>query len=227
MDYLSDCARDTGLFCFQEVFDRPTSEGASIFSELQKVLLEHTGYFAPAHEVSGQSGHPISWGLALFIRKSLRVTEVGEIYVFEHPNQRGSDPPNLPRNLQYVAYEVNGQRYTVAHFHGLWTGGGKTDTDNRLEQSRKVKKFLDTRAGKKVLCGDFNLLPDTKSLAILEDGLVNLIKTYGITTTRSSLYKRGERYADYVLVSPDVTVESFTAPQIEISDHLPMELAYS
>src|SRR3989344_1806502 len=120
-----------------------------------------------------------------------------------------------------------GVDYIISHFHGLWNGQGKTDTPDRLEQSRKAKALLDGVDGKKVICGDFNLLPDTESLAILEGGLVNLIKTHGITTTRSSFYQRSDRFADYTLVSPDVEVKRFEVPRVEVSDHLPMILEYS
>ncbi len=40
-----------------------------------------------------------------------------------------------------------------------------------------------------ILCGDFNLMPDTKSIEILETGMQNLVKNYNVTSTRSSFYK--------------------------------------
>ena len=163
----------------------------------------------------------------MFVRRSLNVLDTGEIYLFGNRNSRKDDNSSMPRNLQYVHLDVDGKGYTVAHFHGLWNGRGKTDTKDRIEQSRKVKEFLDKAKGKKIVCGDFNLLPDTESLSILEAGLVNLIKTHKITSTRSSLYQKSERHADYTLVSCDVDVESFAVPQKKVSDHLPMELKFS
>lgn len=75
--------------------------------------------------------------------------------------------------------------------------------------------------------GDFNLDPDTKSLKILERNLKNLIKEYKISTTRSSLYARQHKFADYVLVSPGIKVINFQVPDIAISDHLPMILEFN
>jgi len=238
MKYVSDKANDTDIFCFQEVFDTPTSKKivsehyrANIFSELQKVLPDHIGYFAPVQDNCGFDGsvdYPIQWGLAMFVRKSLNILDTGEVYIFRsHNDVKKNDNTTIPRNLQYVHFDVNGQDYTIAHFHGLWNGHGKTDTKERIKQSKKVKEFLDKVKVRKIVCGDFNLLPDTESLAILEDGLVNLIKTQGITTTRSPLYQKSEKYADYTFVSSDIKVESFVVPQIEVSDHLPMELQFS
>lgn len=237
MKYVLDQASDTDIFCFQEVFDTPTSRKvvsehyrANIYSELQKALPNHTGYFAPVQDgcgFNGQIDYPIQWGLAMFVRRSLNVDSTGEIYLFGSRNSRKDDNSSMPRNLQYVHFDVGGQDYTVAHFHGLWNGRGKTDTEDRFKQSRKAKRFLDGVKGKKIVCGDFNLLPDTQSLSILEKGFINLIKTHGITTTRSSLYQKPEKHADYILVSSDVNVEGFAVPQIEVSDHLPMELKFS
>src|SRR3989304_780654 len=47
--------------------------------------------------------------------------------------------------------------------------------------------------GQKILCGDFNLNPDTKSLNILDRGMKNLIKEYKVKSTRSGLYKKDQK----------------------------------
>ena len=36
-----------------------------------------------------------------------------------------------------------------------------------------------------------------------------------------------QKFADYVFVSPDVNVESFSVPDIDISDHMPLVLEFS
>jgi len=236
MDFVSEQGRDTDIFCFQEVFDTPTLRTivdehyrTNLFFELQERLPRHIGHFASAAEGYGFIGpvdFPLFWGLAMFLRRGLIYSRIGEAYVYGRPNTR-SGGANTPRNLQYVTVHQDGVDYIISHFHGLWNGQGKTDTPDRLEQSRKAKALLDGVDGKKVICGDFNLLPDTESLAILEGGLVNLIKTHGITTTRSSFYERPDRFADYTLVSPDVEVKRFEVPRVEVSDHLPMILEYS
>ena len=77
------------------------------------------------------------------------------------------------------------------------------------------------------MCGDFNLLPNTQSLAILEEGMRNLIKEFGITSTRSELYTKSEKYADYILTSPDIAVHDFKVFSDTISDHLPLMVEFS
>src|SRR5260370_1081065 len=168
-----------------------------------------------------------SFGLAIFARKTLSVDEVGEHFVHRQRNSIiGANNATIGRNLQYIQFHLADKPVTVINMHGLWNGKGKTDSPKRLEQSRKVKGFLETISGAKILCGDLNVLPTTQSLALLEQDLRNLVKAYGITSTRSPFYQQPDRFADYVLVSPDVQVEGFQVLDEEVSDHSPLLLTF-
>jgi endonuclease/exonuclease/phosphatase family metal-dependent hydrolase len=72
-----------------------------------------------------------------------------------------------------------------------------------------------------IVCGDLNLLPDSETFAILAElGLTDLVTTRGFTDTRTSRYPKDGRYADYLLVTPEVTVETFDVVATpEVSDH--------
>ncbi len=54
----------------------------------------------------------------------------------------------------------------------------------------------------------------------------NLVKEYRVTSTRSQLYKKPDKFADYILVSPEVIVEDFKVLEEEMSDHLPLLLTF-
>ncbi|MDP3727874.1 MAG: hypothetical protein Q8R18_00310 [bacterium] len=234
MAYVSTSHAD--FFCFQEIYSTPTLATrvgkcyrANLFEELAKRLPEHTGYFAGVQEdwCDGSIDFEVEVGLAMFVRNGLKINDIGERFIFGSHNSLLGDNTSMPRNLQYISFNMGGQDYTLAHLHGLWNGRGKTDTKERLRQSHIIKEFLDQARGKKILCGDFNLLPETRSLSLIEEDLINLIRAYDITTTRSSLYLKPLKFADYTFVSPDVLVEHFVVPQIDVSDHLPMELTFS
>lgn len=111
--------------------------------------------------------------------------------------------------------------------HGLWNGKGKTDTAERILQSQEIKSFMDSVDGEKVLCGDFNLLPGTESVKILEDGMKNLIKEYDVGSTRTSLYTKPEKHADYIFTSPDLNVVDFKVLPNEVSDHSALYLEFN
>ena len=112
------------------------------------------------------------------------------------------------------------------NFHGLWNGNGKSDTEDRINQSKKIIEFVKTIKGDFALLGDFNLSPDTESLQMIgrELGCRELIKEYGITSTRTSLYTKPNKFADYVFVSNGIDVIDFKVLPDEISDHTPLLL---
>jgi endonuclease/exonuclease/phosphatase (EEP) superfamily protein YafD len=112
---------------------------------------------------------------------------------------------------------------TIAHVHGLWVAGTKDDTPERIEQSQNINAILNRMRGEKILIGDFNLNPDTKSIKLLEGNMRNLVREYGITTTRSELSKASKgKFADYAFVSAGVKLRKFSVLSAIVSDHLPL-----
>lgn len=115
----------------------------------------------------------------------------------------------------------------MVNYHGLWEKDkGKGDSSDRIKQSQNIINFLSTKKDRKIiLTGDFNLSPQTESLQLFEDfGLENLITRFAITDTRTSLYEKENRFADYTFVSKDITVSEFTVLPDEVSDHAPLYL---
>lgn len=220
---------DVDIFCLQEIFHNLPEENkldmfskadSKLFSDIEVALQSHVGYFRPS--VGDSYGH------AIFIRKGITVKEEGDIIIHGH---EGADVfsggEGHSRNLQYVNIELlNDQKLAIANVHGLWNGQGKTDTPERLEQSRKIKDFMDSVNDPKILCGDFNLLPDTESLKIIEGGSRNLIREYSVTSTRTSFYTKPDKFADYVFVSPEINVLDFKVLPDEVSDHSVLRLEF-
>ena len=235
------------IFCFQEVYTTQSDhlwarddfappsarrltndlpERANMYQELQGVLPEFDSSFASCQDgyaYHGPVDFDLSFGLAIFARKTLYVDGMGEYFVHRARNSVvGRDNATIGRNLQYIQFHLDRKPFTIVNMHGLWNGKGKTDSPERIEQSRKTKAFLEMVNGAKILCGDLNLLPHTQSLTLLEQGMCNLVKAYEITSTRSLLYERPDRFADYVLVSPEVQVKHFQVLDEVVSDHLPL-----
>ena len=236
MDFLKVHAKNTDIFCFQEVFHTTTKKRISnetrvnIYNEIKNTLSEFQDYYAPAQDgfdYKGAVDFNLSFGLAIFVKNSIHIDEHGEVFVFRARNARKHDNTSLGKNLEFITFKKDDKKVAVFNLHGLWNGKGKTDTEDRLEQSRKVKEFMNKfDDSKKIICGDFNLLPDTKSLSVLSDGMKNLVNDSGVTSTRSKLYTKPEKFADYILVSPNVNVLRFEVLQDEISDHLPLLLEF-
>jgi endonuclease/exonuclease/phosphatase family metal-dependent hydrolase len=117
---------------------------------------------------------------------------------------------------------IGGRIVKVGNFHGLPLPGDKLDTPARLLQSMKL---LETAHDVDVLCGDFNLGPQTTSVAMLEEHWRNLIREFAVPTTRSRLNPyRGtpqeQCFADYAFVSDLIVADRFSALDAQVSDHL-------
>lgn len=210
--------KDVDIFCFQEVCDQSREILESEypdhmydqFSDLKALLPDHEGFFRPV--LRG------IYGVAIYVKKNISVTEEGEIIIHASESEAITDGHHS-RNMQWVKVGYEGKTLTIINVHGLWNGKGKTDTPERIAQSLVIKRFVDTVDGPKILCGDFNLNPDTESLKIVEENMVNLIKKYSITSTRTSFYPKEGKFADYIFVSPDIEVKNFEVMPEEVSDH--------
>ncbi len=226
-------APETDIFCLQEIFDADQAAleerhpdehvRGDLFRKVSAELKDFEGSFAAFDD------NPLRQSLAVFVRRTIPVKTVGDfvVYVPPAPKETGSFVLSS-RKMQHVTVDLGGRELLIANFHGLWNGGPKTDTPERLEQSRRVKEFLARHAGPAVLCGDFNLLPETESVRILESGgLCNLVRERGVASTRTPLYRHYDdpaepNFADYVLSTPDLEVKRFEVLPDLVSDHAPL-----
>lgn len=228
--------KDVDIFCLQEILSAPYQDlygspaGGLAFDhtkimnyglqEISTVLSNHMPYFKP-HYLD-------NYGLMMLVKKDIDVISEGETFVYkEKGHVPVGDVGTHARNLQYVTLATKDGDKTILNFHGLWNGQGKGDSEDRIIQSKKILQFINTLSIPFVLAGDFNLLPDSQSLRMIEDsGLRNLIKEYGISSTRTSLYKKEEKFADYIFVTDEIKVNDFKVMSDEVSDHSPLLLGF-
>ncbi len=233
-DFLAEHAWDTDVFCFQEVFSTNTDVKivdeyyrANLLWEICALLPDHQAYYAPAQAWRGfwwPVDYHQEFGIAIFVKKSIKVIDSWVKFIFGSYSTKWESAANMPRNIQYMTLEIDGIQTHVAHFHWLWTWWGKDDTDKRIKQSFSVNKVLEPYDKRLVLMWDFNLNPDTTSLEMLVKWRRNLIKEYEIPTTRSKLYTKPLKFADYAIITTDIHVRDFSVPYSEASDHLPLIL---
>jgi len=163
-------------------------------------------------------------GQTVFIDKKLRLISSGKVSIYRQlTNDIGF--------MQYLELESANGRLWVGSIHGKTRPGTKNDTETRLKQSRTMIDFFENKEGLKIVGGDFNLNPNTKSVRMFEKaGYRNLIKDFGIKNTRNKLsweqFHNFQHFADYVFISPKVKVINFEVPYMEISDHLPLILDF-
>lgn len=217
--------QEVDIFCFQEVYKNFTNQttgsaniNPDIFGRLEEKLPNHIGFFRPVLLDS--------YGIAVFLRKDIDLLEEGYINIYANPTYI-EDGTNHPRDMQWLKCRRKDKSFLLMNVHGLWNGMGKNDSKDRLTQSRKIKQYMESVTMAKILCGDFNLGPNTKSIALLEEGMNNLVRYYSVGSTRSSLYEKEEKHSDYIFTSPEVTVIDFKAWNDIVSDHAPLSLIFS
>jgi endonuclease/exonuclease/phosphatase family metal-dependent hydrolase len=188
-------------------------------------ILDQIAHQLPHHHFFFRPVVNNVYGIALFVKKDIEVINEGEVIIHENPDYPGMGPKHQ-RNLQWLECRVQGKKCTIINTHFLWNGAGKGDSPDRIQQSQRVKTFLDGVDVPKIFCGDLNLRPNTESIEILEVNLRNLVKDYHVQSTRTSLYPKAERFADYIFVSHDVTVQDFKVLPEEVSDHAALQLEF-
>lgn len=242
MDYLA--AADPDILCLQEVVrsthsptdwlvyrdrDVELPQRANLFDEIGAALPGHDGSFHPTARgdlFDGDRAVPCEFGLATFVRRGHPV--IGQAVGFVHGafSPDGWGPHPRARNahcLRIFSYD-GGFAVTVAQMHGLRDVAGKGDMPERDAQAQALVALIrQVWPGHErlVVCGDFNVLPESRTFATLAGlGLTDLVVSRGFTDTRTSFYRKPGRFADYMLVTPEVEVVRFdVVEQPEVSDH--------
>jgi len=198
----------------------------SMHQNLFKIFVNFSGEYVKNTPRSGQS---------IFVKNDIQIIGNNQIHLFRQlPGDTGS--------LQKMKLKKGNLTFVIGGVHGKAAPGSKKDTKLRLNQSKTILDSFDLKKEPTIIGGDFNLMPESQSIKMFEgQGYRNLIKEFGITSTRNHLAwkqakeieaKGGRKYygiqnfADYVFVSPDIKVKNFDVPDVEISDHLPLILDF-
>jgi len=224
-DFIKNESSKTDIFCFMEV-------SPDLYSKLSAILKGFNGIFHKGiiMEILG-----ISSGQAIFSTKAIKIGKNGKVSIYRQSSRDVGF-------MEFSELTVKEKKIWLGSVHGKALPGNKLDTPIRLKQSEKIISFFADKSGPKIIGGDFNLMPDTESIAMFEKaGYRNLIKEYKIKSTRNHFsWEQAERqskeegikffgrqyFADYVFVSPGIKVKSFGVPNIEVSDHLPQILDF-
>ena len=242
-------AADPDMLCLQEVVSTPASSAevltyrdgdhilpqrANLFREVAEALPDHVALFCPAAQGvlhDGDRAVPSQWGLATFVRRASPI--IGQAQGFVHkafsPNGYGDHPRSRVAHIVRLWDFARDRAVTIGHMHGLRDLAGKHDTPARRAQAERLAALFSSLAepgDAQILCGDFNVEPDSETFAILGRlGLRDLVTARGFPGTRSSHYTKPGRFADYMLVNTtlaDAPFDVVTAP--EVSDHCPLVL---
>jgi exonuclease III len=238
-DYIKEQAKATDIFCFQEIFSAQgsapkLSSGARcfLFQELVALLPGFKGYFAPrsqGYDFTGKVDFALEYGLAVFVKDHI---EQSEQFITNLPEDNQEHTIERKVIAQIIRLKTHDNSLSIINYHGPAQPGDKLDTPLRVALSQSMKTIWEKEiSNHKILCGDFNLMPTTESIKILEGSGKNLIKEFNISNTRNEIswakYQNRQSFADFTFVSPLVKVKDFVVPYNLVSDHLPMVLDFA
>lgn len=240
--WLLSCEAD--VVCLQEMTKTPGPRGWTQFADGERTLPQRADLFAdvadllPGHEghfLASDSG-PVTdedgqhwqqeFGIATFVHGRIPVD--GETSAFihgsftEHATWPATDRPRAAHAVRF-ADPGTSTTFAVVNLHGLRDAAGKGDTRARQAQAQQIAELVSTSeaADAIVVCGDFNLLPDSETFEVL--GRMGLVDLVGHADTRTSQYRKPVRHASYLLVSDPSRVRDFQIVATpEVSDHRPL-----
>ncbi|MEM9198124.1 MAG: endonuclease/exonuclease/phosphatase family protein [Pseudomonadota bacterium] len=245
--YLSNA--DPDVLCVQEVVHAPHASAgwltyrddgqdlpqrANLFSEIAACLPDHVAQFCPAARGDlwdGEAKVSTLWGIATYMRRNLPIIAQSQGFVHGafSPDGFGAHPRSRNAHAVRLFDHRRGGAVTIAHMHGLRDPQGKTDTPDRMAQTRRLMHLMGHLANPEdplIVCGDFNVLPESATFQMLaEFGLRELVVERGWAGTRSSHYAKPNRFADYMLVNQHIARPRFEVVRDpEVSDHCPLML---
>ena len=215
---------------------RDLAQRADLFADICRLLPRYQSFFAPAARGTLQDTDGTEFvsehGLGLWVHPRLAVTEFTQSFVYGRFRAGGWGEEPVPRALQMarISDPDLGFGFACAHLHGLRDAAGKGDTANRRTQCKTlvqaIQSFRVSAQERFVLAGDLNVLPDNPMFAELARiGLHDQVTGRGHKDTRTSLYTKPQRFADYLLASKSVDIADFQLPAMpEVSDHRPLVL---
>ncbi|MBS3905156.1 MAG: hypothetical protein KGZ39_07510 [Simkania sp.] len=218
----------------QEVVGKSFSyPGVDCFAEIEK----HTGLrgelFTMWHHKGHESGH---CGNATFFKSSLKLKESLEYRT--KPFLEMEDPDlypteDHPKGALFLRFETGGKEFWCINAYLAW-GPTPFDEPYKVRDAELLAKQIVSLQHPFVLSGDFNVVPETKVVKLLEPYGRNLTCEYGFSNTLNPhmhkakhLFPKGLA-VDFVFVHPNIQVHEYKKlDAVELSDHIGLTLDFS
>lgn len=168
-----------------------------------------------------KSKFKILQGMSVFVQGHFSYMTDWE-YVSDHPGEE-------PRMVQIADIKINSfQKLRILNYHGIWSKN-KQGTNRTKSACQKLIQLASEVAYPSLICGDFNLFPNTESIKILKDNFRSLVDEYNIVRTRpksNELSVTERNVVDYIFVSKEIETKKFEVIDSDVSDHFPLLLEF-
>lgn len=210
---------DVDFACMQEAVDIP-GQSLGLVSSYQTVgnSLRLDQQFFSKLISTNLGSKSINFGNVIYSNVSFSSTSSVFTYgEYSEDHDFDTDDYNI-RAFQHVLVDVKGKKLNIINHHGHHIDAHKLGDEETERQVSEILEYIRKLNGAVVLCGDFNLSPESRSIKLIDAKLHNLSVEYSLKTTRSNLTHKKE-VCDYIFVNDQVKVNSFEMDNNVISDH--------
>lgn len=220
--------QEADILTLQEVMSSPESK--SIFFDLLENAQKITGlaevFFSASRDFQLNDKN-IYYGNAIL--SALPITKRYDEFVSLEYQARW-DAALHDDNIRLFQHAVikaeNGTKFHLINYHGFCQPNARKDGTAETEKHcARIAEYVSQLNGPVIVAGDFNLAPDSESLAPLNNMLRNLCIENDIQTTRN-FYAFVMDTVDYIWVSHEVIVNRFEVLPDVVSDHAPLLLDF-
>lgn len=167
-----------------------------------------------------------------YTKSKYKILEAHNIFLegnFSFHSTQDKWPGEQERAILVTDLLISNQKVLkIVNYHGIWTrdkqGNAKT-----LKACKKIVDYASGFRGNVIICGDFNLYPDTPSIKVFQNDFVNLVDRFNVESTRpksNELSGNSRNVVDYIFTDPKINILDFKVVDNEVSDHLPLVLDF-
>ena len=208
-------------------------KGIDTFKYIKEALALE-GAFAPMYRLVGDAS--AYEGNAVLVRGKILSSKIVQCKAYREYEQIPwvSEGPGMPRNALDLKVEMGGSTFHVLGTHGAWTKE-PIDTPEKIRQARILSEYISGLGDEPfVLGGDFNMESGSEVINIIDAVAHNAVHGSSITNTLNLRTHRAAailgpkgKGVDFIYTSPHFKIISIDAPEVDVSDHLPVRATLS
>jgi endonuclease/exonuclease/phosphatase (EEP) superfamily protein YafD len=111
--------------------------------------------------------------------------------------------------------------WTIANHHGHHEYDPDGNDESVAAMGRVADALRDV-SGPLVLCGDLNVVPESRAMRVFDGWLDDVVAHSGAKTTLSGINVDRDVVCDHILVNDRVAVKDFKVDTVIVSDHYPL-----
>lgn len=237
IQFLKD--QNADILHLQEVYTNvesrafPDYPNYSLYEYIQNNFDYPYSAFSKTFDVALSDGSTLPIGNATFSRYPIEESKT--VYVPGHhgfswntyKNYQPEDFSHSPANFLSSTINIDGKLVKSINMHGVWGFDGE-DNERRLQMRDLVLQEIEN-VEYVLVSGDFNTVPETQTMSGIRTKLNDVFYQELETTFNSKRWKHKDLkfVVDYIFTSKNIEVFAKEAPQVDISDHMPLIIKFS